>query len=119
MANAKKGEVGVKFRGKSLKLVLDFNAICELEDMLGRDIVTIARELEAGEKSGKVSFRIMRAILWASMQKSMPDAGIRDAGDLAQTLGTDFGAVIGDLFSRSGLFSNDAPEKSGGNVKSS
>jgi len=119
MANAKKGEVGVKFGGKTVNLVLDFNAICALEEVCDTDIVTIAEGLDEAGKTGKMHFKTMRAVLWAAMQKAMPDADILQAGELAQELGSGFGTVVGELFTRSGMFGGDEKGAPAGNVKSS
>ena len=37
MVNAVKGEVAFEVEGRSYKLVLDFNALCEVEDVLGAE----------------------------------------------------------------------------------
>lgn len=105
MANKNQGQVSVKFAGKTIKLKLTFNGICELEDLHKSDIASITARLSENAQGGKVSFIDMRAILWASMLDPLPDASIPDAGELAQSLGQEkLGETVNAVMVGSGLF---------------
>jgi len=121
MANKKRGRVSVPFKSKRINLVMDFNALCELEDHFGEDIAAIGERLSATASNGNPSLKDMRAILWASMLNARPDATLADAGEVAGKLGQKLGDTVSGLFEQSGLF--DAPssdgETSSGNATSS
>lgn len=78
MANRFRGEAEAVLDGRSFRLVLDFNAMCELEDMTGRTAPEIMAEFDAG----KVSFKSLRAVCLAALRRHHPEATPQDAGDL-------------------------------------
>lgn len=105
MANKNKGQVSVKFAGKTIKLKLTFNGICELEDLHNSDIASITTRLSENAEAGKIAFKDLRAILWASMLDQLPDASIPDAGELAHSLGQEkLGETVNAVMMNSGLF---------------
>jgi hypothetical protein len=78
MANRFLGEVSVDAGGKSYKLRMDFNAMCEFEDATGKD----ALEVLAGMEGGKASVKHLRALAWAALRKHHPDTTLEDAGEI-------------------------------------
>ncbi len=96
MANPVRGEVAFEVEGRAYKLVLDFNALCEVEDVLGAGGMDLARP------------KAIRAIFWASMLRHQPDATVQDAGDLIGALGLEeAGRVVAEAMNRSGLAGGD------------
>jgi hypothetical protein len=96
MANPVKGEVAFEVEGRSYRLVLDFNALCEVEEVLGAGGMDLARP------------KAIRAIFWASMLRHQPDATVQDAGDLIGALGLEeAGRVVAEAMNRSGLAGGD------------
>jgi len=79
MANAERGEVAVKAGAKDITLVLDFNALCALEDMAS----------DAGLKVDfdKPSLRLMRMIMLVAMKRHQPETTAEDAGDALDAIG--------------------------------
>jgi len=73
MANPLKGEVGFEVEGEAYKLVLDFNALCELEGVL----------TPGDDRNGP---RATRATLWAALQRHHADLTLADVGDLIARL---------------------------------
>lgn len=71
--NPLKGEVAFEVEGEAYKLVLDFNALCELEAALG----------PGDDRNGP---RASRATLWAAMQRHHEGLTLDDAGDLIAAL---------------------------------
>ena len=96
MANAVKGEVAFDLDGKTYTLVLDFNALCEVEDVLG------AGEMKLAKPSA------IRAIFWAALRRHHPAMTQRDAGNLIGGVGlTKAGELVTEALNRSGLFGGD------------
>ena len=96
MANPVKGEVPFEVEGKAYKLVLDFNALCEVEDVLGAGGMDLARP------------KAIRAIFWASMLRHQPDVTVQEAGDLIGALGLEeAGRIVAEAMNRSGLAGGD------------
>ena len=60
---------------KPRRLRLDTNALCELEDVLGKPINEILRE-------GAKGLRTVRAFLWAGLLHEDPELTLKEAGDL-------------------------------------
>ena len=73
MANKRRGYVEIEL-DKKRKLRYDFNAMCELEDALGRSLQ------EMNDKN--VRMKDMRAMLWAGLIHEDPDLDIVEAGNL-------------------------------------
>jgi len=117
VANRAKGQVSVDVNGEAVNLSLTFNAICELEDLYGTSISDIVAKVDTDVKRDAVSYKDLRAILWASLLDARPDASLPDAGKVAEALGVDLGGVIKSVIEASGLFAveEEAPEV--GNAK--
>ena len=96
MVNAVKGEVAFEVGGQAYKLVLDFNALCEVEDVLGAGGMDLARP------------KAIRAIFWASMLRYQPNVTVQEAGDLIGALGLEeAGRIVAEAMNRSGLAGGD------------
>jgi len=78
MANRFRGEIEAVLDGRSYRLVLDFNAMCELEDMTGRS----AAEILQGFDGGTIRFADLRAICLAALKRHHPEMTAPEAGDL-------------------------------------
>jgi hypothetical protein len=90
MGKPVKGEVRLKYRGKNLTLVLDFNALCDFEAVVGETAQTRLACLE----NGTAAFGDMRALLWAMLQSHHPDMSLKDAG---KVIGEGMAEVSGAL----------------------
>jgi len=78
MANPHRGEVALGDH----TLVFSINAICDLEDALGRSITEIGTEMETG-----LSMRTLRAVIWAGLQERHPGTSEKQAGDIISEVG--------------------------------
>ena len=100
MANALKGEVAFEVSGETYVLLLDFNALCELEN----DV--------PGLMDGTLEIRspsVIRTVVHAGLAAHHPGLTLRDAGNLIHTLGLE---VAGELVTRS--FAASFPVTTGG-----
>lgn len=79
MANPLKGEVGFESDGKQWKLVYNYNALCELEDLLGVGVNQI-NDLLSDTKKMKLS--TVRAVFWAGLREHHPEIDIKQAGEM-------------------------------------
>lgn len=77
MANRHKGELGVTVDGRLYTLRPDFNALCELEDLLGKTFTETALEMSNGRPNSG-----LRSVVWCLLQdkhgrdiKTLRDAG--------------------------------------------
>lgn len=109
--NPIKGEVGFEVEGQTYTMVLDFNALCELEET--------GVQLSALSDNG-IQLKVLRAVFWAAL-RAHHDVTLKQAGDLIAALtlskATD---LITKAMERSGLFSEEkearplkAPAKTG------
>jgi len=73
MPNALRGEVGFEAGGEGYTLVLDFNALCELEGVLR----------PGDDRNGPSA---TRATLWAALQRHHAGLTLAGAGDLIAAL---------------------------------
>ena len=113
MANKKRGQVGVKFNGKNLKLSLTFNSFCELEDYYGMDITAIIDKYSEDAVNNSASLKDARALIWGAMLEELPGASLKDAGVLSEQLGQEkLGETIAEVLNNCGLF--DVPESGQG-----
>lgn len=106
MANAQKGEVGFTAAGQQFKLVLDNNALCELEEQTGRGIADIGLEIqswappfgpdkkplpETGEqrlaRAKRIKMALLRSLLWAGLREHHDHMTLKDAGNLIKEIG--------------------------------
>lgn len=93
MANAK-GEVRFEVEGTAYRLVLDFNALCDLDEVMPG--------LMDGAAEVKMTPRTIRAVFAAGLGKHHPDMNERDAGDLIQALGVErAGEIVAEAFASS------------------
>ena len=76
MANRFKGEVETS---TGHKMVLDYNALVELEGITGRAAFDVLADLEAG----KARVSDIRAVYSACLQRHHPDLSLFEAGDIA------------------------------------
>lgn len=84
MANQQKGELGVMVGGKAYTLRPDFNALCELEDLLGKTFTETALEMSNGRPNSG-----LRSVVWCLLQDrhSKDIKTLRDAGNWIVTAG--------------------------------
>ena len=90
---AVKGEVGFEVKGTPYKLVLDFNALCDLEEDL------------PGLMDGTVEIKspkAIRAVFAAGLAKYHPALTLIDAGNLIQGVGIEkAGGFVAEAFAAS------------------
>ncbi|WP_118138789.1 GTA-gp10 family protein, partial [Oceanicella sp. SM1341] len=91
MANRLLGETELTVGGRTLRLVMDFNALCEFEEATGRNAVTSAGAFEAGT----LTMRELRAFMWAALRRYHPETSLQDAGDLLGSHGEALGRAMG------------------------
>lgn len=78
MANRFLGEAVVDVDGKKYTLRCDFNAMCDFEEISGKNALETFQNLEGGS----VSVTDMRNIAWAFLKHHHPDATRSEAGAL-------------------------------------
>ncbi|RMC37495.1 GTA-gp10 family protein [Paracoccus alkanivorans] len=76
MANAYRGEVALEYEGETYTMVLDFNAMCEFEDLTG----TRWQDMEAVMENGEARMNDLRALMLACLRDRHPDMDARMAG---------------------------------------
>lgn len=97
MANAVRGQVSLVAGDTTYTLVLSINAMCEIEDTTGKDIVVLVSDLQ----SGKVSMKSFRLLFWAALQDYHPDVDLKAAGILISEIGmTAAMGALGEAFER-------------------
>jgi len=79
MANKHRGEASLEIDGKAYTLVFTTNALCDLEELLGKSVGQIMQQMD------RVS--TIRALLWAGLQASEPGLTVKAAGDLMHVAG--------------------------------
>lgn len=90
---ALKGEVGFEADGEGYTLLLDFNALCDLEDSLP-GLMDGTAEIK--------SPRAIRSVFHAGLQAHHDGLSPRDAGDLIQAIGLDkAGELVAKAFEAS------------------
>lgn len=88
MANQVRGEVEFEAEGERYTLLLDFNALCELED-------TVPGLMDGSAEMAKPS--AIRAVFHGALQAHHPEIDPKGAGRLIQAVGI---AEAGDLIKR-------------------
>lgn len=79
MANPHKGEITVPRKaGGELRLKFDTNAMVEVEDAAGMDMVELFARLEAK----RPSLKLMRALVYGGTRAHHPALSLTDCGDL-------------------------------------
>lgn len=79
MANPHRGEVAFKAGEANYILVYSTNAICELEEALGKGLNAIVADMER--------LSTVRAILWAGLRSRQPDITMAGAGEIIDLCG--------------------------------
>lgn len=85
---------GIPFEvgGRSFRMKIGVNAMCDIENSLGRPISSVAEDLQ----SGVVEMKVIRAIFAASVTPSITTV---EAGDMIDELGMEeAGQLIGPAF---------------------
>lgn len=90
MSNRERGTVTVEIDERSYTLVMDFNALCELEEVLStpgkeRTIPEIIVQIQKG------GVRFTRAFIWAALREHHPEVTIKEAGALVTKAGGPLG----------------------------
>jgi hypothetical protein len=78
MANRFFGEVDVEAAGVTYKLRMDFNAMCEFEDITGVN----AMDAFAAFEKGNISVKNMRAMMYAFLKRHQPNVTLDEAGEI-------------------------------------
>jgi hypothetical protein len=78
MANKFFGEVEIESGGNKYKLRMDFNAMCEFEDVTGVNAMDAFADFE----KGKISVKNMRAMMYAFLKRHQPDITLDQAGEI-------------------------------------
>jgi hypothetical protein len=99
MANKVKGEVAFEVEGEGYVLLLDFNALCELEDELP-GLLDGTAEIK--------SPKAIRAVFHAGLQARHPGVSLRRAGEIIHAVGLD---TVADLVRQA--FDASFPAKGG------
>jgi hypothetical protein len=84
MANPHRGEVPFDLDGKSYKLAYSINALCELEDQMGKSVVEIADLLSKPER---LHVSAVRTLFWAGLLDNHPGVTPEEAGNIMTGLG--------------------------------
>lgn len=93
MANPHRGEVALQAGDQTYTLSYSINAICDLEDALGKPVGHIMQSLN---DEGGASMKTVRALVWAGLQDHH-DVDERAAGLIATEVGvTEIVQKIGD-----------------------
>jgi hypothetical protein len=85
MANRVKGEIGFESGGQDYILLLDFNALCELEEDLP-GLMDGTAEIK--------SPKAIRTVFHAGLQAHHKDIDLRDAGKIIQEIGLEEAANL-------------------------
>lgn len=81
MVNKIKGEVALTVEDEVLILVLDVNALVELESLLGEPIN------DSYPKLGNGNMTVLRAYMWAALHGRQADMDLADAGNVCTAVG--------------------------------
>lgn len=79
MANPHRGEMSFKTPDAEYTLVLSTNALCELEEELGKSVPAIVSDMQR--------LSTLRALLWASLRTRHPDISLAQAGEIIDRAG--------------------------------
>lgn len=85
MANTERGEVGIEVGGKPYTLRPTFNAVCELEELLDKDIDEVLVAINRGRLSS------IRAVVWVLLQDehAIEFPTLRHASEFVEKIGVD------------------------------
>jgi hypothetical protein len=81
--NPHRGEVPLTIGGQQFTLRCSVNAICTIEEQMGKGIVAIVMDLQRGN----ISLTLIRAMLWAMLQEKHPDVTLMEAGEMIPLAG--------------------------------
>lgn len=82
MSNLLRGEATAQAGERTLTLVLDNSAWCEIEEVLDTSYLDLLATLFRGELEGRSpKNRIMRAILWGATRAHHPEMTLEQCGD--------------------------------------
>ncbi len=90
MANRHKGEVNLVVDGRTYTLVLDIDAMCALEEHFSTPTHDATWD-DIAVKVNKGSVRVVRALVWAMLQRHHPEMSVADAGHMM----SDAGGLVG------------------------
>lgn len=76
MANRFKGEISLTHEGQSYTMVLDFNALCDFEEVSGRNALTDPEALNVETMSAVE----LRQLMWAGLRQRHPEMTLQLAG---------------------------------------
>lgn len=76
MANPHKGEVSFESKGAGYKLSFSANALCELEDALGKNVNEIGAIMQ---DKGKFRMSMLRTVFWAGLLDHQPGTDMETA----------------------------------------
>lgn len=97
MTNPLRGEVEAELGGEIWRLRLTLNAMCEIEERMGKGFMEIVSDLENGRTGG---FKGMRTILCAAARHHRKDVTPEQIGELIAAADMkDLGALITKLMS--------------------
>ena len=65
----------IKLCGKPYTLRYDFNAMCDMEDILGKSV------MEVFKSEDQIGFKVFRSIIWAGLNRTHPMT-VEEAGEL-------------------------------------
>lgn len=84
MANPHRGSVALQVGDRAYTLSFSVNALCELEDHLGKPIAKIADGLN---DPANVRMSVVRALLWAGLRDHHDEIDLKAAGLIASDAG--------------------------------
>lgn len=87
MANREKGEVDLEIGGRVYTMVLNVNAMCELETLMSTSVRTVTCEevlVRAVKQHSAVAFR---AMFWACLREYHKEVTLEQAGRLMEDAG--------------------------------
>jgi len=83
MANVHRGQVSLAVGDTTYTLSLSTNALCDLEDLFGKNVTEVAALLGADN----VSMKTVRGMFWAALQDHHPDVDLKGAGRIITDAG--------------------------------
>lgn len=86
MANPERGEVAFTVGDRVYTLVLDMNAICELEELLSTPTHPVT-SAQVFVLAANYSYRHIRALVWAALRRHHKDVTLEAVGDLIEQSG--------------------------------
>lgn len=78
----------IKALGKEYRIDKTFNALCEIEEVLGEKVVS---QLTTGGLSG---FTVIRSVLNVMLKRYHPELTLEETGDIISDLGLEKGASV-------------------------